>query len=179
VLLAVRRLVRRMGLDRLIAAMPAVCAAAPDVTLMIAGQGAEEARLKALAAAGGVAHRIRFLGFLPEAQLPLAYRAADLNVVPSRALEGFGLTAAEALAAGTPSLVAPIGGLPEVVAPLSPDLVFASAEPHDIAAGVIAALRRAPSEAACLDYAARNFSPARMAEDTGLIYREAASCRAG
>jgi glycosyltransferase involved in cell wall biosynthesis len=179
VLLAVRRLVRRMGLDRLIAAMPAVCAAVPDVTLMIAGRGAEEGRLKAMAAACGVAHRIRFLGFLPEAHLPLAYRAADLNVVPSRALEGFGLTAAEALAAGTPSLVAPVGGLPEVVAKLSADLVLASTEPRDIAAGLIAALRGAPGEDLCLDYARKNFSPARVAEQTGLIYREAASCPAG
>jgi glycosyltransferase involved in cell wall biosynthesis len=179
VLLTVRRLVRRMGLDRLIAAMPAVCAAVPGVTLMIAGRGAEEDRLKTLAAACGVTETIRFLGFLPEDRLPLAYRAADLNVVPSRALEGFGLTAAESLAAGTPSLVAPVGGLPEVVAPLSADLVFASAAPADIAAGLIAALRGAPGEEACLAYARKNFAAARVAEQTGLIYREAASCRAG
>jgi len=179
VLLAVRRLVRRMGLDRLIAAMPAICAAVPDVTLMIAGRGAEENRLKIAAATSGVAHRIRFLGFLPEADLPLAYRAADINVVPSRALEGFGLTAAEALAAGTPSLVAPVGGLPEVVAPLSPRCVFASSETPDIATGLIAALRGAlPGEEACLHYARTRFSASRVAEETGLIYREAAACPA-
>jgi glycosyltransferase involved in cell wall biosynthesis len=180
VLLAVRRLVRRMGLDRLIAAMPAVCAAVPGVTLMVAGRGAEEARLKALAASCGVAERIRFLGFLPEDHLPLAYRAADLNVVPSRALEGFGLTAAEAMASGTPSLVAPVGGLPEVVAPLSERLVFRSAETDDIAAGLIAALQGGvPDEAACLRYARQRFGSARVAEETGNIYREAAACRSG
>jgi glycosyltransferase involved in cell wall biosynthesis len=174
-LLAVRRLVRRMGLDRLIEAMPQVRAAVPGAQLMIAGQGAEEAALKTLAQSRGVADQVCFLGFLPEARLPLAYRAADINVVPSRALEGFGLTAAEALAAGTPSVVAPIGGLPEVVAPLSPNLVFRSATPADMAAGLIAALQGgAPGEAACVQFARERFSTSRVIADTARLYREAA-----
>jgi glycosyltransferase involved in cell wall biosynthesis len=175
VILAVRRLVRRMGLDRLIAAMPRVRDAVPNAVLMIAGRGAEETALKTLAQTCGVADQMRFLGFLPEAGLPLAYRAADINVVPSRALEGFGLTAAEALAAGTPSLVAPTGGLPEVVAPLSQDLVFRSIMPADIAGGLIAALRGgAPGEDACLRYARERFSASRVIWETARIYREAA-----
>jgi glycosyltransferase involved in cell wall biosynthesis len=179
IILAVRRLVRRMGLDRLIEAMPSICAAVPDAMLMIAGRGAEAARLKALAHECGVADRIRFLGFLPEDDLPLAYRAAEINVVPSRALEGFGLTAAESLAAGTPSIVTPIGGLPEVVLPLSEKLVFHSAERPDIEAGLIAALSHAlPDAAACIDYAERHFAPARAACDVGQVYREAAFCPA-
>jgi glycosyltransferase involved in cell wall biosynthesis len=174
-LLAVRRLVRRMGLDRLIEAMPLVRAAVPGAQLMIAGQGAEEAALKTLAQTRGVADQVCFLGFLPEASLPLAYRAADINVVPSRALEGFGLTAAEALAAGTPSVVAPIGGLPEVVAALSPNLVFRSATPADMAAGLIAALQGgAPGEAACVQFARERFSASRVIADTARLYREAA-----
>jgi glycosyltransferase involved in cell wall biosynthesis len=175
VLLAVRRLVRRMGLDRLIEAMPVVRASVPGTILMVAGHGAEEAALKTLAHNIGVADHVRFLGFLPEADLPLAYRAADINVVPSRALEGFGLTAAEALAAGTPSVVAPVGGLPEVVAPLSHNLVFQSTTCAGIAAGLIAALRGgAPGEAACLQYARATFSAARVFADTARLYRAAA-----
>jgi glycosyltransferase involved in cell wall biosynthesis len=176
VILAVRRLVRRMGLDRLIEAMPLVRAAVPDAVLMIAGRGAEETALKTLAQTCGVADQVNFLGFLPEADLPTAYRAADLNVVPSRALEGFGLTAAEALATGTPSLVSPIGGLPEVVAPLSHSLVFRSASPADIAAGLITALQGgAPGEDACLSYARERFSARRVVTETARIYREAAA----
>ncbi len=177
ILLAVRRLVRRMGLDNLIAAMPLIRAEIPDALLIIAGRGAEEASLKTLAAANNVAGHVCFAGFLPEAQLPTAYRAADINVVPSRALEGFGLTAAESLAAGTPSIVSPIGGLPEIVASLSDKLVFRSTRPADIAAGLMAALRGAtPNETACLTHARQNFHPSRVVAETARIYREAAAC---
>jgi glycosyltransferase involved in cell wall biosynthesis len=177
VLLAVRRLVRRMGLDRLIEAMPTICAEIPDAMLMVAGRGAEQEHLQALAETCGVASKIRFLGFVPDEDLPLAYRAADINVVPSTALEGFGLTAAEALACGTASMVTPIGGLPEVVAKLSQDLVFRSTEMRDIAQGLIAGLRHGvPGETACLQHARSCFAPSRASADVASIYREAAFC---
>jgi glycogen(starch) synthase len=179
IFLAVRRLVRRMGLNRLIEAMPAISAARPETVLMIAGRGPEQATLQKLAASCGVCAKVRFLGFLPDEDLPLAYRAADINIVPSLALEGFGLTAAESLAAGTASMVTPVGGLPEVVAPLSPRLVFRSAQPHDIASGLIAALEQGvPDEAACLHHARTHFAPARAAGDVAQIYRDAAFCHA-
>ena len=179
IVLAVRRLVRRMGLNRLIEAMPAISAAHPDTMLMIAGRGPEQARLQNLAASCGVSAKVRFLGFVPDEDLPLAYRAADINVVPSLALEGFGLTAAESLAAGTASMVTPVGGLPEVVASLSPALVFRSAHPTDIANGLIAAFEQGvPNEAACLHYARTHFAPARAAHAVARIYRDAAFCRA-
>jgi glycosyltransferase involved in cell wall biosynthesis len=175
VILAVRRLVRRMGLDRLVEAMPAVRDAVPGAMLMIAGRGAEAMALKDLAQRCGVAEHVRFLGFLAESDLPAAYRAADINVVPSRALEGFGLAAAEALAAGTPSLVAPVGGLPEVVAPLSQKLVLRSGASADIASGLIAALRGdRPGEAACLRYARERFCARRVVMETAQLYREVA-----
>jgi glycosyltransferase involved in cell wall biosynthesis len=177
ILLAVRRLVRRMGLDRLIAAMPAVVRAEPDVLLTIAGRGRQEAALRAQVSALGLAAHVRFLGFLPDADLPLAYRAADINVVPTMALEGFGLTTAEALAAGTPSMVAPVGGLPDVVGALSPDLIFPGCTPGDIAAGLIGALRGStilPDAAACRTYARARFGRAGAAAAVAGIYREVA-----
>ena len=42
------------------------------------------------------------LGFVPDEDLPLAYRAANFSIVPTVALEGFGLITIESLAAGTP-----------------------------------------------------------------------------
>ena len=76
-----------------------------------------------------MANHVRMLGSSRDADLPLYYRAADLSVVPTVALEGFGLVAAESLAAGCPALVTPVGGLPSVVADLSPDLVLEDATP--------------------------------------------------
>jgi glycosyltransferase involved in cell wall biosynthesis len=177
VLLSVRRLARRMGLDQLIAAMPRVARAEPDALLLIAGRGQQEAALRAQVAALGLESHVRFLGFLPDGDLPLAYRAAEINVVPTLALEGFGLTTVEALAAGTPSMVTPVGGLPEVVGDLSPGLIFRSGAPADIATGLIAALRGAPAlpdAAACRAYARARYGAARAAAAVADVYREVA-----
>ncbi|HVC16060.1 MAG TPA: glycosyltransferase family 4 protein [Rhodanobacter sp.] len=175
ILLSVRRLTRRVGLDRLIGAMTKVARCVPDVLLLIGGTGRLEAALRRQVADCALERHVQFLGFVPDEHLTLAYRAAEINVVPSVALEGFGLTAAEALAAGTPSMVTPVGGLPEVVAPLSPDLVFASAEVEDIAAGLVDALRgrlRLPEPSACQAYAAERFDISLAARRTAAVYGE-------
>jgi glycosyltransferase involved in cell wall biosynthesis len=177
ILLSVRRLARRMGLDRLVAAMAEVARAQPDVLLLIAGRGQQEAALRAQVAALGLAGHVRFLGFLPDAELPLAYRAAEINVVPTLALEGFGLTAAEALAAGTPSMVAPVGALPEVVGDLSPALIFRSGAPADFAAGLLGGLRGTaalPDAAACRAYVRARYGAAHAAAAVAAVYREVA-----
>ncbi|HEX4504190.1 MAG TPA: glycosyltransferase family 4 protein [Alphaproteobacteria bacterium] len=175
ILLSIRRLIARVGLDKLVEAMKAVKEAVPEVLLCIAGRGPLEGALRAQIAEAGLQNNVRLLGFLPDEELPVAYRAADINVVPTTALEGFGLTAAEALAAGTPSMVTPVGGLPEVVSGLSPDLVFASCKTGDLAAGLIAALRgdtALPGSAECRAYAETHFATSLAAQRTAAVYRE-------
>jgi mannosylfructose-phosphate synthase len=68
------------------------------------------AGLQERAAATGFGDRIAFGAFIPGAELPDYYRAADMFVLPSR-YESFGLTAIEAMACGTPTLVTVHGGL--------------------------------------------------------------------
>ncbi|SER47739.1 Glycosyltransferase involved in cell wall bisynthesis [Faunimonas pinastri] len=175
ILVSVRRLTRRMGLDRLIEAMPAVVKRHRDVLLMIGGTGLLRPELEERIRQTDLARNVRLLGFVPDEDLPLAYRAADLNVVPTATLEGFGLVAAEALAAGTPSLVTPVGGLPEVVAPLSEHLVCASASPGDLAQALIDILDGRvclPDSETCRAYATDRFSTERVAERTAELYRE-------
>lgn len=158
--LTVRRLVRRTGVDRLIAAVPSLRARVPSIRVMIAGDGPERAALEAQARALGVADAVRFLGFVPEAQLPLAYRAADVSVVPSVSLEGFGLIVPESLAAGTPVLVTPVGGLPETVDGLSRELILRDSTPAGIAEGVADALtgvRVLPNAEQCAAFARERF----------------------
>jgi glycosyltransferase involved in cell wall biosynthesis len=102
------------------------------------------------------------------------YRAADLSVVPSVALEGFGLIAAESLAAGTPCLVTPVGGLPEIVAGICPDLVLADTRTSTLAEGIKAALRgelKLPDDASCRAYAEANFAWPLIAERVAACYR--------
>jgi glycosyltransferase involved in cell wall biosynthesis len=175
ILLAVRRLSLRMGLHRLIRAMSTVKSAHPDVLLYIGGEGPQRSALVQQVAELGLQRHVRFAGFIPNQLLPIAYRAADINVVPTKALEGFGLIAAEALATGTPSMVTPVGGLPEVVAPLSNSLVFRSSSSAHIADGLIQALSGAialPNQSACQHYARENFSADLMASRTAQVYRQ-------
>lgn len=173
-ILAVRRLVPRMGLENLIAAIPSVRQEFPDIAVMIAGRGMLQAQLTQQIEALGLADNISLIGFVPDDDLPYAYRAADLSVVPSVALEGFGLAAAESLAAGTPCLVSPVGGLPEVVSALSADLVLRSPAAPDISVAICTALsgRNAlPDEASCRAYAAEHFDWKVIAARVAAIYR--------
>ena len=177
ILITVRRLMARMGLDRLLAAMTSVVRAQPDVLLCIAGKGPQAAALQAQAQSLGLSGHVRFMGFVPDADLPLAYRAADLNLLPTDVLEGFGLSAAEALAAGTPTMVTPVGGLPDVVRELSPGLIFQSSSVEHLADGLIAALGgqvALPDAAECRAYAATRFSLALCGQRVGDVYREVA-----
>ncbi len=71
--------------------------------------------IKSAAAASPFASDIRFLGFVPDADLPNLYRAARCMVYPSL-FEGFGLPPIEAMACGTPVISSTRGALEEVVA---------------------------------------------------------------
>lgn len=157
-LITVRNLVPRMGLEDLLGAMPAVAAAFPDATLLIGGAGPLRTDLERLAEAVGVAGRTRFLGHVPEDRLPDLLGAADLFVLPTRMLEGFGLVTVEALACGTPVLGTPVGGTPELLGPLGAGLLLAQAGPEPLAAGILERLRADaadPGAAAALRQACR------------------------
>jgi len=135
-LFTLRNLEPRMGLDNLIRAMDTLRRRVPDVLLLIGGAGSQRSELEAQAASLRLQEHVRFLGFVPDVDLPRYYGAADAFVLPTRALEGFGLVTVEALACGTPVLGTPVGATPEILVPLDPSLVFpdASAEAmaHDL-----------------------------------------------
>ena len=157
-LLTVRNLELRMGLDTLVRAMPRVALHDPEARLLIAGAGSLRTDLESLAASLGVAAHVRFLGFVPEADLPLYYQAADCFVLPTRELEGFGLVTVEALACGTPVLGTPIGATPELLDPLDPGLVFDATTPEAIGERLVEFLNRLehdPGAVARLRQAAR------------------------
>jgi glycogen(starch) synthase len=174
-IVTVRRLARTKGLGNLIDAIDAVRRAVPDVLLMIAGTGPLEHELAEQVRDLGLARWVRFIGHVG-ADLPTVYRAADISVVPSLALEGFGLVVIESLACGTPALVTPVTGLPEVVADLDPALVFPSVDKTDIARGLIDALTGRvplPSSANCVVHAERFDWPV-IAQRIAAVYLEAA-----
>ena len=129
---AVRRLVPRMGLGVLLDALARLQAAGgPVPTVLIAGDGPGRADLEQDAAELGLEGTVRFLGQISDDAIVDLFRAADLNLVPSVALEGFGLVVLEAAACGTPSVTTEVGGLPEAAAMVDGSLVV---PPFDAAA---------------------------------------------
>ena len=114
---SVRRLVPRMGLDVLLRAWGMLDG---ERVLLIAGEGPERARLEQMAARFGIADSVRFLGKVSEDELVSVYRSADVCVVPSTSLEGFGLVVLEALGCGIPVIASDVGGLPSALAGLEP-----------------------------------------------------------
>jgi glycosyltransferase involved in cell wall biosynthesis len=153
--------------------MAQVRARVPDALLVIAGTGPLAAQLAARVAERGLGDHVVLAGFVADERLPAFYRACNVSIVPSLALEGFGLTTIESLASGTPVLVTPVGGLPETVAALDPGLVLPAATPDALAAGLVAALlgvQRLPSSRRCADYARRRFDWPVIAERTMAVY---------
>lgn len=89
-------------------------ASLPDAELLLAGAGADEAALRAQAAALGLAQRVHFLGAVPHGDLPWVLSAADVFVLPT-ASEGLANAWVEALACGTPVVTTPISGARELL----------------------------------------------------------------
>jgi len=136
--LTVRRLAARMGLDNLIAAMPHVVRSLPvHPHLVIVGQGQHRARLEAQVAALGLENDVSFAGFVPDDELPLYYQSADLFVLPTRSLEGFGLITLEAFASGLPVVGTPVGATPELLAQVDRRLILDGSGPEAIATGIV------------------------------------------
>ncbi|HYZ17524.1 MAG TPA: glycosyltransferase family 4 protein [Candidatus Acidoferrum sp.] len=174
-ILVAARLVPAKGVGNLIAAIAQVRRAYPDVRLVVVGDGPLAGELRDQVRSSGLEDAVQFAGYLTDS-LPLAYRAADLCVVPSVAFESFGLVAAEALACGTPVLVTPVLGLPEVVSDLEPALVLEGSAPEQLAAGIRAALGGTsplPDDEACARYAQR-FAWPTIAQRVRDVYAEVA-----
>ncbi len=168
ILFTSRRLVYRVGVDKLLNTLATLKQRIPDVWLAIGGRGPLETQLKQQATELELNDHVKFLGFLPDDQLPIAYQAADLTVMPSQSFEGFGLAIVESLACGTPVLCTPVGGMPEILQPFSPDLITSSIEASAIAEKleqVLLGLVPMPSREACRHYAINNFDWHKIAQD--------------
>lgn len=118
VVLAIGRLAQNKGYDLLIDAFTLAATRMPDATLYLSVGGTETKadeqkllqELKAQVEKLGLGDRVKFGGFVADADLADFYRAADVFVLSSR-YEPFGMTAIEAMACGTPTVMTTHGGL--------------------------------------------------------------------
>ncbi len=115
----VSRLVPRKGFDTAIRAVARMARTRPDLVLAIAGGGRDDARLRRLA--DELDAPVRFLGRVPNADLPPLYACADVFTMLCRnrwgglEQEGFGIVFVEAAACGVPQVAGNSGGAAEAV----------------------------------------------------------------
>lgn len=137
ILFTLRRLVPRMGLENLLRAMPVVLKEVPNALLVMGGKGPLYTDLKNLIDELRLSDRIFLKGFISDENLPLYYQACDLFILPSIALEGFGMVTLESLACGVPVLATPVGGTIEILNKLDRKLLFADISVQSIASLII------------------------------------------
>ena len=118
-LLSVARLTRHKGIDTGIRVLAQLVPEFPDLGYAVVGSGDDLPELESLGRGLGVADRIKFLGQVPEADLPGVYNSAEIylglsRIMPER-VEGFGISLAEAAACGLPVIAGSSGGIPETV----------------------------------------------------------------
>jgi glycosyltransferase involved in cell wall biosynthesis len=111
-----------------------------QVRLLIAGVGTEEKLLRRRARDLGIASRVVFTGYVPEAEKVRFYNLADVYVLPS-SLEGFGMTAGEAMSCGKPVVASRVGSLPEVVADGETGFLIPPGDRHRFAKQIVALLQ--------------------------------------
>jgi glycogen synthase len=172
-IVSVRRLIHRVGLEGLIDSMVEVRRQVPEALLLIAGRGPLARELEERVAGRGLKDHVKLIGFVAEEDLPWLYRASDVSIVPSTTLEGFGLPTIESLAAGTPVLVTPVGGLPETVASLDPSLVLPHAGSSALVEAISAALLnpgKLPSAERCVQYVREHFDWPVIAKKVLAVY---------
>ena len=126
----------------------------PEAELLVIGEGEERARLEALAAALGVAQRVRFLGAIPQDQLWQYYGASDVLVLAS-SREGWPNVLLEAMACGTPVVATRVGGTPEIVAAPEAGVLIDVRSTASLVGAVRQLLASNPDRAATRRYAER------------------------
>jgi glycosyltransferase involved in cell wall biosynthesis len=128
------------GIDVLLDAVPLVLRAEPKARFVIVGQGPLEDDLRARSSALGLNGAVRFTGFREDAAR-LA-NAFDVFVLPSLH-EGLPIALLEAMSLGRPSVVTPVGGVPEVVSHREEALVVPPSDPPALAGAIVELLRDA------------------------------------
>lgn len=169
-ILIVRRLVPRTGVLNLVNDLTVESAAALGRKVIIVGGGPQKVDILAAIERRNLSPWIEVRGFVEEASLLDLYHRAYATLLPTIAWEGFGMSALESLAAGTPVLATPVGGLQSLLGRFDETLLCPSGE----AFGHFMVRRLAhplPSAAACTEYAA-GFSAERLGSQLLALYQK-------
>lgn len=168
--LSVGRLIPRKGLDRLLRAIALASADHPEIRLVVAGSGPEEARLRRLAVELGVDFELR--GFIDQSSLPALYGEADIFAFPTLD-DPFGMVLLEAAASGLPLIASErAGATPEFVREGETGFVVDPDNVEGMAAGLVE-LARDPSRRRRMGEAAHRATQERTPQRAAAGYAEA------
>jgi glycosyltransferase involved in cell wall biosynthesis len=171
-ILTVRRLEERMGLENLVSAVEILLKKNPDkiFELVMVGKGSLQQRLQDLIAEKNLSDTIRLTGLVPRETLPLYFRVADLFVLPTTAIEGFGLVTVEAFASGLPVMGTPVGATKEILALVDKNLILQGTSPESLAKGMEHFLDNpeyySQLKSKCRETAERNYSWEKVTDQT-------------
>jgi glycosyltransferase involved in cell wall biosynthesis len=115
VVLTVRRLVYKNGVDTLIESANIAIKKNPRIVFLVVGKGPDMNSVQMQVKQLGIEGNFRLTGFVPDEDLPLHYNTADLFVLPSKSGEGLPLVALEAMAYGLPVIATNVGGIKEIM----------------------------------------------------------------
>ena len=173
------RVRQQKGVDLFVEAMLRLLPRYPDFTAVVIGFVSVDNRLfveglKQRIAAAGLSDRIRFLGELPIAEVPLWYQRISIYVFASR-VEGFGLTMLEAMAAGD-AVVATRAGAAETIISDGENGVLAPVADVDGLVAALEPLMREPERLAEMGHTARarvveDFNREREVDEIVAVYR--------
>ena len=167
---SVSRLVPRKGFDVLLEAAGRLAPRLPGLVVAVAGAGRDRGRLERQARRSGAP--VRFLGKVPDADLPLLVGSADAFAMCCRdrwlglEQEGFGIVFLEAAACGVPVLAGRSGGAAEAVLDGVTGLVCDRPADPDAVAATLLPLLADPAFGRRLGLAARQRAEAEFSYDT-------------
>jgi len=115
VVLTVRRLVYKNGVDTLIDSANIAVRKNPKITFLVVGKGPDINNVQMRIRQLGIENNFRLTGFVKDEDLPFYYNSADFFVLPSKSGEGLPLVALEAMACGLPIIATNVGGISEIL----------------------------------------------------------------
>ena len=128
------------GLDTLIAAMPAMVKARPDLRLLLVGGGPMDGALRAQASASCAADAIRFVGRVPHDQVERYYSLVDVLVYPRKSMRLTDLVTPlkplEAMAQRRLVAASDVGGHRELIRDGDTGTLFKADDPAALSAAV-------------------------------------------
>lgn len=115
VIVTVRRLVYKNGMDTFIEGARIALQQNPELIFLAVGTGPDRDAVQTKIVQLGISSNFKLTGFVSDTDLPAYYNAADVFVLPSKSGEGLPLVALEAMSSGLPVIATDVGGIREVL----------------------------------------------------------------